>query len=343
MEAGPIRGPVYRVDLVLVDGFALMSYAAVVEPLRAANLLAGERICETRHLSVTGGDARSSGGAVIPVDGRLGGRKDADLVLLVAGGDPMRLVLDGVFGWLRGLARAGAVLGGVSGGPVLLARAGVMSGRRMTVHWEHAAELAEAVPGLLLEKSLYVVDRDRVTCGGGTAPLDLMHALIAGRFGSGFACRVSDWFLHTEVRPPAGPQRAGLAERIGTTSRPVLDAVAIMEDHLADPLSLDQLAALVGVSGRQLNRLFGRHLGVSAMAYCRKLRLEKSRQLLRASPLNLTQIALSTGFAGSSHFSSSFRSAFGATPGSVRRQAGPPPPDKIAVAFVPPPIITDPG
>ncbi len=343
MEARPIPGPVYRVNLVLVDGFALMSYAAVVEPLRAANLLAGARICDIRHLSWTGRDARSSGGAVVPVDGGFGGTADADLVLVVAGGDPMRLVLDGFSGQLRGLAKAGVVLGGVSGGPVLLARAGVMSGRRMTVHWEHAGELAAAVPGLLLEKSLYVVDRDRVTCAGGTAPLDLMHALLSGRFGTGFARRVSDWFLHTEVRPPAGPQRAGLAERIGTTSGPVLDAVAIMEDHLADPLSLDQFAALAGVSGRQLNRLFGRCFGISAMAYCRRLRLDKSRQLIRASTLNLTEIALATGFAGSSHFSSSFRSAYGVSPGSLRRRGGQAPQNEIEVAIAPPPIISDRG
>ncbi|MDE2912759.1 MAG: GlxA family transcriptional regulator [Paracoccaceae bacterium] len=309
----------FQVSILLCDGFALMSYASFVEPLRAANLLAGTEVCRIRHLSETGAPVQSSGAARVPVDASIGGQLRADLLVVVAGGDPFSFVSARTFGWLRRLAATGMTLGGVSGGPVVLAQAGVMKDRRMTVHWEHAAALAEAVPGLLLERSLYVIDRDRVTCGGGTAPMDMMHDLIAGRFGAGFARSVSDWFLHTDVRPSAGPQRAGLVERVGTTSRPVLDAVALMESHLADPLSLDQLAALAGVSGRQLSRLFRQHLGVTVMARYRHLRLEKARQLLRQSALSMTEIALATGFAGSSHFSSAFHEAYGEPPGRLRR------------------------
>lgn len=183
----------------------------------------------------------------------------------------------------------------------------------MTVHWEHAPVLAEISPALILERTLYVMDRDRVTCAGGTAPLDMMHALIAEHLGPGFARQVSDWFMHTEIRPSGGPQRAGLVERYATTNPAVLRAIEAMENHVADPLELFQLAALAGVGSRQLNRLFRERLGRSTMTFYRELRLDKARNLLDQSTLSVTEIALATGFAGSAHFARAFRDAFGRT------------------------------
>jgi transcriptional regulator GlxA family with amidase domain len=318
MDRDP-QDPPFRIGLLLVEGFALMSFASVVEPLRAANLLAGRTLYVVRAIPAAGELATSSAGALVPAQGRVGEAADYDLILVVAGGDPMAFGEGRAIAWLRHAARTGVTLGGVSGGPVILARAGLMAGRRMTVHWEHAAALAETVPGLLLERTLYVIDRDRVTCAGGTAPLDLMHALIAGHHAAGFARRVSDWFLHTEVRPPGGAQRAGLVERLGTTTRAVVDAVAAMENHIGDPLDLGQLARAAGVGPRQLNRLFREKLGLSTMAYYRQLRLETGRNLLRNAPLAVTDVALATGFATPAHFSRAFRACYGEPPSRVRR------------------------
>lgn len=313
--------PPYRIGFLLIDGFALMSYAAVVEMMRAANLLAGEELFVVRNIPAAGDVAVSSGGQQVPADVMPGAADDLDLVLAVAGGDPFAFDRPEVLRWLQALAGRGVALGGVSGGPVIVARAGLMRGRRMTVHWEHAPALAEAVPDLLLERSLYVIDRDRVTCAGGLAALDMMHAILTERHGASFARQVSDWFLHTEVRPPAGPQRAGLAERFGTTSAPVLLAIELMENHLADPLSLEQLAQLVDLSVRQLNRLFEARLGASTIAFYRDLRLDKARGLLLQAPLSVTEIALATGFANSAHFSRSFRRRYGEAPRDLRRRS----------------------
>ncbi len=307
-----------RVGVLPIPGFALMSYACVVEPFRAANLLCGRELYRLVHFSA-GGAVRSSGAAVAEATSRVGEMPELDYLFVVAGGDPAAFDDSSVFGWLGRMARLGTVLGGVSGGPVILAKAGLMAGRRMTVHWEHIQALEEASPGLLLERSLYVIDRDRVTCAGGIAPLDLMHALIAAEHGSVFARRVSDWFLHTEVRPSGGPQRSGLVERVGTTSAPVLDAVEAMENHIADPLALEDLAAIANVSVRQLNRLFRDRLGRSAMAYYRDLRLDVAERLVVRSPLSLTEVALATGFANSSHFSARYNRRFGVAPSRVRK------------------------
>ena len=308
----------FKIGILLVDGFALMSYAAIIEPLRAANLLAKCITYEIYHIPATGTVSTSSSGAVIRADSNLGAAMDYNLVLVLAGGDPLAFNNQSVFQWLRHLAKRGVRLGGVSGGPVILALAELMNGRRMTVHWEHARALGELLPALVIERSLYVMDRDRITCAGGIAPMDMMHALISEHHGARFARRISDWFMHTQIRPPAGAQRAGLVERYATTSQPVILAIEAMVNHLADTLALVQLAAQAEVSPRQLNRLFRGKIGNSTMGFYRDMRLEKARDLLTQTPLSTTEIALATGFASSAHFSQAFRRKFGNKPTSLR-------------------------
>ena len=309
------------IAIVLIEDFALMSFAAVTEPLRAANLLAGEPVYDVACFAAgraTARTVRSSSGASVPAGSLADAAGPFDLVFAVAGGDPVGYRDDLTFQWLRRQARHGRTIGGVSGGPALLANAGVMENRRMTVHWEHAAALAERHPGLLLERTLYVVDRDRITCAGGTAPLDMMHALIAEHHGPQFARRVSDWFMHTEVRPAGGPQRAGLAQRYGTNLSAVLAAIEAMENHIADPLALADLAQLAGVGVRQLSRQFRAGLGRSAGAVYRDMRLDKSRELLRQTDLPVLEIAIATGFSGAAHFATAFRKRFGLAPSRYR-------------------------
>lgn len=308
----------FAVGVLLIDGFALMSYASVVEPLRAANVLNGHELYRVKNIPASGDIATSSSGAVLNGTAAVEVDTEFDLLLVIAGGDPTTFRGERVFAWLRRLSRLGVRLGGVSGGPVVLASAGLMNGRRMTVHWDHAAALIEISPSLLVERSLYVIDRDRVTCAGGTAPIDLMHALIAEQQSPSLARRVSDWFLHTEIRPSGGPQRAGRVERYGTTDRAILTAIEAMENHIADPLELNQLARISELSSRQLNRLFHDKLEKTTMRFYRDLRLEKARNLIMNSSLRLTEIALATGFASSAHFSTAHSSRYGMPPSALR-------------------------
>lgn len=311
--------PSFRIGFLLIDGFALMSYAAAIEPLRAANQLAGNPLYEISHIAVSGETSISSSGASIKADLNVGKKLDFDLVLVVAGGEPAQFTDIRTQQWLRRLASIGVQMGGVSGGPVILAMTGLMSGRRMTVHWEHAEALSNVFPDLVIERSLYVFDRDRITCAGGIAPLDMMHALLTEHHGATLSTQVSDWFMHTQIRPSGGPQRAGLVERYGTTSKPIILTLEAMTNHIADPLKLVQLANLANISERQLNRLFQEKLGQSTMGIYRDIRLEKSHSLLAQSTLSITEIALVTGFAGSAHFSTCFTKKFGLPPSSLRR------------------------
>ncbi len=307
-----------RIGVLPIEGFALLSYASMVEPLRAANLLGRRELYEMVNIGVDGGPIASSGAAVVMPQAKVGDDLKLDYLFVVAGGDPTTFRDRRVMAWLARMGRAGVQLGGVSGGPVILAQAGLMSGRRMTVHWEHAEALAEISPHLLIERTLFVIDRDRVTCAGGTAAVDLMHALISNHHGAPFARLVSDWFMHTEIRPSAGPQRGGLVARVGVNNAAILDAVDAMESHVAEPLDLSELAQIAGLSKRQINRLFKEKLGRSTMGYYRDLRLDKAQNLLRNSPLPLTEIALATGFANSSHFSDLYTKNYGQPPSTGR-------------------------
>ena len=173
---------------------------------------------------------------------------------------------------------------------------------------------------LLIERRLYVIDRDRYTCAGGVAPVDMMHAIITADHGAGFARRVSDWFIHTHVRDPDEPQKSGAAERFGTRHPVVLATLALMESHLADPLTLAQLALLAGVSPRHLNRLFLAETGRPAGQVYLHLRLDKADELLRDTGLKIAEVGTLTGFPNPAHFARAMRAHTGHSP--RQRRAG---------------------
>lgn len=302
---------------LLLPNVALMSLAAVTEPLRAANLIAGTPLYRVTLCTLDGQDVVTSAGLPIPC-AALDTLTDLHTLFVCAGGAPEDWRLPGVAPALHRLARAGVRLGGISGGPFLLAAAGLLAGWDFTIHWEHAPVLTEAFPDLVPRPARFVIDGQRITCGGGVAPLDMMHALIADRMGAGFARRVSDWFLHTAVSEAGAPQRAGAAGRHGTHHPALLAALATMEAAIETPVPRSAVARVAGVSPRHLDRLFAWELGTSWKAAYLDLRLAQAARLLRQSPLSLAQVAYATGFSSPSHFSRAFRAAHGLPPGAWR-------------------------
>lgn len=307
------------VGLLLIPDFALMSYACAVEPLRAANLIAGRELYRWVHVATRETVVTASCGAAVPCAATVGDVEKLDLLLVCAGGDPATFNDPATFAWLRRLAVSGTRIGGVSGGPFILAKAGIMDGIQMTIHWRHAQAVLEAHPNILLTRSLFIMDRNRLTCAGGTAPLDMMHALIAERHGADLARKVSDWFLHTEIRPARGSQRASLVERYGVRDAQLLAALALMERYPGEPLRRSEVARRIGISTRQLDRLFATKLKRSFQHQYRHIRLERCRELLLQSPARITEIAVACGFSSASHFTRVYRESYGTTPSADRR------------------------
>lgn len=320
-DAGVSSARCQTIGFVLLPGFALMSFAAASEPLRAANLLAGRPVYAVRCFSPAGGPVRASSGTIAETRPLREAGGELFALLICAGGEPRDWQDRQLSAELRRLSRSGIRLGGISGGAFVLADAGLLAKREFTIHWEHAAALKEAFPDLDPTPARYVIDRDRLTCGGGVAPLDMMHALIAERMGRAFARRVSDWFLHTAIGEAAGPQRGSLAERYGTHHPALIAALERLETAIETPPSRAELARLVGVSPRQLQRLFATHLGRGILEVSRELRLAEAMRLLRQSPLSVAEIAVATGFANASHLARAVRTATGQTPTALRRAA----------------------
>jgi len=295
-----------------------MSFASAVEPLRAANILAGRTLYEWSHISTGAGAIAASNGLSVTADHTIADKIRFDTVLVCAGGNPAAFDDAKAIAWLRRLARSGCEIGGVSGGPFILARAGILDGVRCTIHWEHLPAFTEAFPDLVSTRTLFEIDRGRLTCGGGVAALDMMHALIRRDHGQSLAARVSDWYLQTAVRLGDSTQRISLLERVGTNNRSLIAAIGSMERQLASPMSRAALAKAAHVSVRQLERLFAKHLGVTIGQHYLALRLTKAQALLRQTSLPIVQIGAECGFANTSHFARVYRERFATLPSRDR-------------------------
>ena len=309
-----------EIGFLLLPGFALLSFASACEPFRAANQLAGCTLYRLRYFGEGSEDrVASSSGAEVPTEGLPREHGRLHTLFVCAGGEPVTWDRPAIHAALRRLARFGVRIGGISGGPYLMAAAGLLANRAFTVHWEYAGATVEAFPDLRLTRARYVADPDRLTCGGGVAPLDMTHALIAGRMGEAFARRVSDWFLHTAIAAGADPQRASTSERYNIHHPALLAVIETMEKTVETPLSRRAMAALASISERHLDRLVRRECGLSFSAQYRSIRLAHARRLLRQSPLRIGEIATACGFSNISHFSHSYRACFGSSPTAERR------------------------
>jgi transcriptional regulator GlxA family with amidase domain len=303
-----------QIGFLLIPGFSLLSYASTVEPLRAANRLSGRPLYTWTHISALGRPVEASSGLAIAADNKVGDDCPLDMILVCAGGNPALHRHARTLSWLRKLARGGVKIGGVSGGPYILARAGLLNGFRCTIHWEHLAAFREEFPQLDTRRTLYEIDRNRLTCAGGIAGFDMMRALIAAEHGPALATAVSEWFLQTQLRAGSGPQRMTLRERYGVTHPKLLSALQAMEDATERPLSRETLARRAKLSVRQLERLFSTHLGTTIGDLYLKIRLDRARTLVHETALPLLDIAIACGFANGSHFSRAYRARFGRSP-----------------------------
>jgi transcriptional regulator GlxA family with amidase domain len=306
------------VGILLLPDFPLMAYACVVEPLRAANTLSGRKLYRWMNFSVNAATVSASNGIEITAHGKAGDDARPDLLLICAGGDPSKFNHPPTLRWLRKLSRLGVQIGGVSGGPYVLGRAGLLDGFRCTIHWEHLPAFVEDFPHAAAERSLFVMDRSRLTCAGGISALDMMHALIEQHHGHDLAAAVSEWFLQTQIRAGSGPQRMSARERFGVVNPTLLRALEYMAARIEAPATREQLAKVANVSIRQLERLFVKHLSVTMKSHYLAIRLDYARSLLKQTSQPILDIAVATGFTTSSHFSREFKKRFKTSPNKDR-------------------------
>jgi transcriptional regulator GlxA family with amidase domain len=318
--AAPIRHAI-----LVFPGFPLMAFSAVMEPLRAANLLAGRPIYAWTVVAEEATPLRASNGLRITPDHGAATAPDADRIVACSGGDAEVLMADRALSWIRRQLRAGAALGAVADGAFFLARAGLLDGHACTLHWTSQPAFREAFPEIDLRPDLFVIDRSRFTATGGIGALDMMLSIITADCGAELSAAVAEWFVHSPLRSDADRQRLPLRLRTGIRDDLVLAAIAAMERALEEPVEIRALARGLGVSPDRLERAFQRETGQPPAAYLRRLRLRHAADLLAHSAAQIDAVALSCGFLNPSSFARAFRAEFGCTPRQMRARRAQPP------------------
>lgn len=316
----------HRLAFVLLPRHSLLAGGAAAEALVAANEVLGEARYAPLMLSLDGQPVTAACGTRVMVQGSLAMAPPLRAALVVSETLPGAPEAGPGFSaadsalplarWLREQAAAGALLGGLGTGAAWLAAAGLLQGYRATVHHAQVAQVSELHPQAVFSSNVYEIDRDRLSCGHGTASLDLLIAWLAGEHGDAIVAPLLAHFGLDRLRARDERQRAPLSARVPNAK--VTEAVALMEANLQEPLPTEDIARLVGVSGRQLERLFKQHLGDMPSRHYVELRLVRARRLLRHSGQSILQIALACGFASASHFSKAYRARFGHTPRDER-------------------------
>ncbi|MCI4665484.1 MAG: GlxA family transcriptional regulator [Neomegalonema sp.] len=292
----------------------MIAFAAAIEPLRVANRIAQRDQFSWTIASDDGRPVPCSNGVLVGADCALKDVERNAIIMVVGGVDVQRAASKPALDWLRRQARRGAALGGICTGAYLLARAGLLEGRRCTIHWENQPSMAEDFPELDVTNHIYEIDRGRYTCAGGVAASDMMLRIVAEVCGEEVAGDVADLLIHAPVRGGREEQRASMPARIGVRHPKLTAILQTMERNLEEPVSPATLAKEAGMSTRQLERLFRRYLNRSPKRYYMEIRLQRARQLLLQTDMSVINVALACGFTSPSHFSKCYRHRYERTP-----------------------------
>lgn len=309
----------------LVPNFSMIAFATAVEPLRIANRMLGFEAYRWRLASADGKPVMASNNVEIAVNTSL----DDERRNLIGEHRPsMLFVCSGLFvenyqnkstlAWLRESYNRGISVGGLCTGAHILASAGLLSGKRCAIHWENLPGFSEIFPKAEVYADLFEIDSNLYTCAGGTAALDMMLQLIGDDFDENLVNRICEQALTDRVRKPHDRQRLPLRARLGVQNSKVLSIIEMMEGCLSEPLSLLDVAGHVGLSRRQIERLFRQEMGRSPARYYLEIRLDRARHLLLQSPMPVVEVAVACGFVSASHFSKCYRELYGHSPQQER-------------------------
>lgn len=307
-----------RYGFLIVPDYSMMAFTAAVDQLRMANRLAARELYQWTVISDNGGPVTASNKLTLDTTAlREAGRFDT--VFVCGGVNVEQKTSKQRNSWLREQAARKTAIGAICTGSYLVADAGLLDGYRCTIHWENMVGLRERFPQLVISPDLFEIDQDRFTCAGGSAAMDMMVYLIAQKHGWELATSVAEEFLIERIRGRNDRQRLPLRLQLGASQPKLAEAVAFMEANIEELISLDEIASHVGLSRRQLERLFQKYLHCVPTRYYMRLRLMHARQLLLQTSMPIVDIAYASGFVSTPHFSKCYREFFGIPPREERR------------------------
>ena len=302
-----------------LPNYSLIAVANALEPLRMANRLVGKDVYEWSVISMDGQAENASSGLNLSPTGALERLGPVDILFVCGGVNVREAVSPALLTALKRLAERRIPLGALCTGGYALARAGLLDHYRATIHWENLSALREEFPRVLISDQLFTIDRDRFTCSGGTAPLDLMLNLIETKLGSRISQRVSEQFIVDRVRKDKDRQYIPLRARVGVSHRGLIRVAQLMEQNIEKPLSLEKIAKATGLSRRQIERLFKRDLNCVPKRYYLEMRLRRARELLLQTAMPIMDITAACGFQSPPHFSKCYRNQYGYPPSAERK------------------------
>ncbi|MBO9468352.1 GlxA family transcriptional regulator [Tropicibacter sp. R15_0] len=307
----------------LVEEFTHLAFSCAVEPLRIANLVAEKPLYSWGFASEDGERAMSSMGAVTLVDHSFAALPACDRLFVLSGINMQKRDHKGLIAALRRLDRTSRTrIGALCSGAYVLAKAGFLEDRRAAIHWEYHDTMFEEFPEVNTLRSVFVDDEKYVTASGGTATADLMLHVIEQDHGADLSLAVADQMVYNAVREAGSDQKLSLQSRNGIRNPHLARAIEIMRDNLAEPVSPIMIADDLGISTRQVERVFGKYLNTSPKKYYMELRLERARHLLVQTELSVIEIAIACGFSSPGHFSRVYRTHFGVSPVTQRGKLG---------------------
>ncbi len=311
-----------RFVFVLMENFTLLSFASALDALRIANRMANRELYSWKFIGDGGQEVGCSAGTVFKLDDDLVELHRDDIAILCGGMNIQSATTKRLLNWIRREARRGLTMGGLCTAAYPLAKAGLLDGKRATIHWENQDSFSEEFLEVNLTKSVFVVDGNRLSTAGGTSSIDLMLKIIADDHGEELANAVADQMIYSSIRTDQDTQRLSVPTRIGVRHPKLSQVIQMMEQNIEEPISPATLAKNVGMSTRQLERLFRRYLSRSPKRYYMELRLQKARNLLMQTDMSVINVALACGFASPSHFSKCYRAHYSTTPYRERGSHG---------------------
>lgn len=306
--------PTFTFAFVILPKFSTFTLSCLIEPLRIANYCDGKELYNWKLLSMEGDAIPSASGIPVQTEAINPENSHYDAIIVCGGWNAERYENPELFRWLRSMGRKGCILGAAEIGSYVLARAGLLEGYDSTVHWHCLSAFREAYPDHSVKEQLFVIDRKRMTCAGGTACLDMILSDIENRYGKSLAIEVADQLLYNSIRDSETPQRE-VQSHTNTAPPPALQGVIeFMENNIEEPISIPEICGFLDVTQRKLERLFNRYYECSAVAFYRALRLQHARTLLTQTNMSVLDIGVACGFASSSYFSKSYTDMFDVRP-----------------------------
>ncbi|HKD55391.1 MAG TPA: GlxA family transcriptional regulator [Steroidobacteraceae bacterium] len=299
--------------------YSMIALSNAVEPLRMANIITGQTVYEWSIVSIDGQPTPASNGLQLSPTSSLEHIGNVDILFVCGGVHVQEGVSPKILAALRRFAERRVPLGALCTGGYALAKAGLLDRYRATIHWENLSALREEFPRILLSDQLFSIDRDRFTCSGGVAPLDLMLHLVETKLGARVSQLISEQFIVDRVRSDRDRQYVPLRAQIGVSHDSLIKVAQLMEENIEKPLSLDQIASATGLSRRQIERLFKRHLDCVPKRYYLQMRLRRARELLLQTSMPIIDITTACGFQSPPHFSRCYRAQFGCPPSAERQ------------------------